>query len=146
LPLIAADFSVVKKYFKMSAPELKLVKKYWPGPLTIILKIKTQTTKHKKCFAKKVRESGLVAVRVSPHKIARALAAAAGGFIVSTSANISTKPECFSVAEIKKQFKNSRSKPDLVLDAGCLKKSKPSTIVKVEKGKVVILRQGVIKL
>jgi L-threonylcarbamoyladenylate synthase len=141
LPLIAADFSAVKKYFKTSALELKLAKKYWPGPLTIILKHKTQLTKLKGIWNQKE-----IAVRVSPNKIAHDLAVATGGFIISTSANVSGAPECFSAKEILKQFKNRRFSPNLILDAGHLKKSEPSTIVKVEKGKVIILRQGVVKL
>jgi L-threonylcarbamoyladenylate synthase len=146
LPLIAADFSVVKKYFKISAKEMALAKKYWPGALTLILKLKTQTTKHKKYFSNKIIENGSVAVRVSPNKIAHDLAVAAGGFIVSTSANISGEPECSDIKEILRQFKNRRFQPDLILDSGRLKKSEPSTIIKVEKGKVIILRQGVVKL
>jgi len=142
LPLIAADFSVVKKYFKMSAPELKLAKKYWPGPLTLILKLKNKHVD----ILKHLRGGDAVAVRVSPNKIAHSLAVAANGFIVSTSANVSGTPEFFSAVEIAKQFRGRRFQPDLILNSGRLKKSKLSTIVKVEKGKVIILRQGVVKL
>lgn len=141
LPLIAADFSVVKKYFVLNKKEKELANKFWPGALTMILKHKTQLTKLKGIWNQKE-----IAVRVSPHKIAHALAAGIGGFIVSTSANISGQSECSGAGEVLKQFKNRHFQPNLVLDAGRLKKSEPSTIVKVEKGKIIILRQGVVKL
>ncbi|PIZ90498.1 threonylcarbamoyl-AMP synthase, partial [bacterium (Candidatus Moisslbacteria) CG_4_10_14_0_2_um_filter_36_61] len=37
-------------------------------------------------------------------------------------------------------------KPDYILNVGRLKKSKPSTIIEIKKGKINILRQGAIKI
>ena len=142
LPLIAENLKVVKKFFKVTSVEERLMKKYWPGALTIILKHKNQLTKFKGIWNQKE-----IAVRVSPNKIARDLAGTCGGFIISTSANLAGQPECASAQAVVKQFKNKKYQPDLILDAGRLKKSKPSTIVKVLKGgKIEMVRQGEVKI
>src|SRR3989338_1076856 len=39
LPLIADSLTMVKKYCRLSTAEERLAKKYWPGPLTLILRI-----------------------------------------------------------------------------------------------------------
>ena len=135
LLLIADDFNTVKKFFKINKIEEKLMKKYWPGALTFLLKSKANLKISQKCV-----KHGKIAVRVSGDKLARKIAKESGGLIVSTSANISGQPACSSVSAIKKQLKNQNIK---VLDGGRLKKSLPSTIVEVLKnGEVKILRQG----
>ena len=59
--------------------------------------------------------------------------------------SLSMAKEYVKVDDIIKQFKNNRIKPDLIIDAGSLKKSKVSTIVSVDN-KLKILRRGAIKL
>lgn len=45
IALIAADFAQVKKFFYVSAEEMKIAKKYWPGPLTLLLQPKVPAGK-----------------------------------------------------------------------------------------------------
>lgn len=132
LPWIAASLSMTKKYVTFSPPALKLVKKYWPGPLTIVLPRK--------------KGRGTVALRVSGNIIAQKLSADLKKPIISTSANISGEPTCYSAEEVEKQFAKKSLQPDLLLDGGILKKNKPSTIIKIEKNKIVVLRQGAVKI
>ncbi len=68
--LIAADLKQVNKYFKLNKLQLKLAKKYWPGPLSLVVSKK-------------------YAVRVPDNIIARKLARRAGRPLIATSANIS---------------------------------------------------------
>lgn len=131
LPWIAANLSMAKKYVKFSLLALRLAKKYWPGPLTIVLP--TKRGKH------------TVALRVSSNKIAKSLSAGLKKPIISTSANISGEATCYSAQAVKKQFAKKSLQPDLILDGGTLKKNKPSTIVKFLKNKIVVFRQGSIK-
>lgn len=111
------------KFFKPGQQSLALAKKYWPGPLSIVV-------------------SPSLAVRAPKNKIALALARAAGCPLIATSANLTGQPASYSGRSAARQFKNQKIKPELVLDAGALKKNKPSTIVKVIKDKVVLIRPG----
>ena len=123
LPVIAASMEMAERIGHMTLDARVLACMYWPGPLTLVL--------------------GKVAVRVSPHPVAHALALAFGRPIVSTSANRSGEPTKYDVVGILGDLGTT---PDLVLDAGTLKPNPPSTIVRcTEKGNEV-LRQGAIKL
>ena len=142
LPLIADSFKTIEKYFKLNKIELDLAKKHWPGALTIILKLK-----NKKNNLKYLNKFGNnIAVRVSSDKLARKLANSLNGLVISTSANVSGEPECYSASAVIRQFKDKKYKPDLILDTGRLKKQKSSTIILVKGKKNNILRQGEIKL
>ena len=64
----------------------RLARDYWPGPLSILLPAKPSLPQNL------TGGSGLVAVRVSPHPVARALCEACGVPIIASSANISGFP------------------------------------------------------
>ncbi len=135
LPTIVGSLNLAKKFFKFTPQELRLAKKYWPAPLSLVLEIKGSG------FG--IRDSGLrIAVRVPDSKIARFLSSKLDRPIVSTSANISGKGECYSIKDVLKQFENKKHQPDLILDGGKLKKRKPSTIIQVKDGEIEILRKG----
>lgn len=137
-PLIAADLKMAEKYAFLSPALKKIAKNYWPGPLTIVAPLRRAI----KVPSGVVRDSA-VAVRVSSHPTARALARRLGRPIVSTSANLSGRPTCYSVAAVKKQLGHQ---PDGYLDAGRLPRRKPSTIIMEKSGKIVVLRQGSVKV
>jgi len=65
--------------------------------------------------------------------------------IISTSANVSGKETLYDAKKIAEIFSRQKSKPDLILDAGKLPEKKPSTIVKIDNNKIIILRKGGIK-
>ena len=134
LPIIASDINMVKKYFNFDKNSLILAKKYWPGPLTLILNEKN----------KKVSDG--VAVRVSDNKIANQMAKKLGRPITATSANISGQDLCYNIKCVIKQFKNNKIKPDIFLDTGTLPKNPPSTIIDARDGKIKTVRQGKIKI
>lgn len=139
LPTIVGSLALARKFFKISRQEFALAKKYWPGPFSLLLqrKIKNSKSKIKNYF---------VVVRVPDSKIARKLSAALGEPVFSTSANLSGAGECYSPLEVMKQFAGKKYLPDLIFDAGRLKKKKPSTIVKVIGDKIEVLRKGPIKV
>ncbi|KKR32947.1 MAG: Sua5/YciO/YrdC/YwlC family protein [Candidatus Falkowbacteria bacterium GW2011_GWF2_39_8] len=66
--------------------------------------------------------------------------------IISTSANLSGLPASHTVEEIIKYFTNQKHQPDLILDAGKLKKSKGSTIVDLTELEIKIIREGDVKI
>jgi L-threonylcarbamoyladenylate synthase len=129
LPIIVANLKMAKEYAYFNKDALKLAKAFWPGPLTLLLKKKRKLSR----FVGK-------GIRVSSNPIARELSKKLGKPIVATSANISGRENCYSIKEVLKQG----IKADLYLDAGKLKKVKPSTIFDVEKR--VIVRKGPVSL
>lgn len=136
-PLICADRKTAEEYVAIDPLLVPFVEAHWPGALTVVGKV------GKGLAAGAVKEDGTVAVRVSPHPVARALAKGVAGPIVATSANVSGLATCYSVSAFLKQLKAAgHPLPDFVIDEGPIPRRKPSTIVAVKKGKVVVLRDG----
>lgn len=105
----------------------KLIEKYWPGPLTLILKSK---------------ENGTIGIRLPDSEIAQKIIALSGVEVVCPSANISgeTSPVNFSEA-----IKDLDGLVDFAIDAGKTKLSSESTIVDVTVEPIRVLREGAIK-
>jgi L-threonylcarbamoyladenylate synthase len=141
LPVIIGDLVQAKKYFIFNKNDQALAKKFWPGPLALVVR-----TKSKKISA--ALGSELLAVRYPANPLAASLAKLSGTPIISTSANISGQPGCFTIAAVKKQFAHVKGthQPDLFLDGGRLKKSLPSTIVKTKKDSLIVIREGAVNI
>lgn len=144
LPMICSDAKMVKKFFAPTGDELKLAKRHWPGPLTVVVKAR-------KGIAENAISDGTAAVRVPDSPAARTLSKFLGRPLIATSANVSGSPACYSVIAFMRQFSAdpfpALGQEAIALDAGALRRRKPSTIVKMtESGKMEILRKGPIKL
>ncbi len=103
---------------------------YWPGPLTIIVHNKKNT-------------SETIAVRCPGDEWLRKIIIGAKSPIYSTSVNRSGFPVLTKINEIKAEFENDVS---LIVDAGDSKTSVPSTIVKIENEKIIVVRKGAISI
>ncbi|PJE76865.1 threonylcarbamoyl-AMP synthase [Candidatus Uhrbacteria bacterium CG10_big_fil_rev_8_21_14_0_10_48_16] len=140
-PLIASDREMVERIAGIPRGLMRLADTYWPGPLTLVLPVLYRG------FAPGIVRDGTIAVRVSSHPIAMALSSGIGGPIVSTSANVSGEPVCYSVASVQKQFSHQDIQPDGYVDGGALDPEIPSTIVSVDDyGYPEVLRQGSIEI
>lgn len=139
LPLIAASFAQAARYVVLHGLALRIAKKYWPGPVTIVAPLKDPAL----AKALGVREA---AIRVPASSIARSLAKKVGRPITSTSANLSGAPVAFSGEEVIAVFSQRRSRPDLLLDAGKLRRRPPSTIIRIEGTDIMTLRQGAVRV
>ena len=138
LPLIAGSRAMADKYVNWTPMGKKLAKKFWPGPLTLVLESRI-SRKH-------IIKQSKIAIRVPDNKIAQMISKKLGRPITSTSANISGKNECYSVVEFLNQAIGNKRLPDLILDAGKLPKRKPSTIVDATKDQIIVIRKGEINL
>jgi len=116
---------------------LTLMKRYWPGPLTLIFpagySLSHQITGN----------SGTVGIRISPHPIARELVRRMGKPITATSANISGLPPAQSALEVVKMFGKSL---DYIVDGGQTAGGLCSTVLGLQQGKPTIIRPGQIDL
>lgn len=134
--IMVHNFVSAKKYGKFSPLAQKLAKKYWPGPLTIIVKRKKSLPSFLNPGTK------TIGIRVPAHALSLNLAKAFGGPLTTTSANISGQPSPYSVSAIQKQFRGRKFKPDFILNSGRLKKNPPSTIIDVSQKTPKIIRHG----
>ena len=117
--------------------EKKLMDKFWPGPLTIILKSNN-----------KVADSvtaGLdtVGVRMPSNDIALKIIEASNRPIAAPSANVSGRPSGTKIEDIYSELKD---RIDLFVDGGPTDIGIESTVVKVENNTAIILRPGKISL
>lgn len=135
LSFIAASLSMVKNFFYLNSFEEKLARRYWPGPLTILLR-------PKKKFPIKLKR---IAVRVSSSPVAKIICLALSRPITATSANLSGKKELYSDKSVTMEFSGRRYKPDFIFPGGRIPKRKPSMIVEARGNKIIILRQGAVK-
>jgi len=108
----------------LSTQARRLIKRFWPGPLTIILKT----------------PKGTVGLRMPNHKIVLALLRKTGP-LATTSANISGQNPPIEFKQINKVL---LEKVDFVLDGGRAPLKKVSTVVDCSGNKIAILRKGVI--
>lgn len=117
--------------------EYAIIRKFLPGPLTIILK--------KKEIVPDIltADTDTIGIRMPANDIALKLIDYAGVPIATPSANISGKPSGTNLNDIMKDFDG---KVDCFIDDGPSKIGLASTIVKVVDGKVHILRQGSISI
>lgn len=113
----------------------KIADKFWPGPVTLILKVKD----------KKIKESlylkDKIAVRVPNHLCTLALLKKCK-LLTGTSANFSGQFPFDDSKEIMSKF----SGYDILLDGGRIPDSGESTIVEVIDNELKVLREGKIKL
>ena len=114
-----------------------LAERFWPGPLTMILKgngaVPPATT------------GGLstVAVRYPSDKVAAALIRAAGGFVAAPSANTSGRPSTTTAAHV---LEDLSGRVDVIIDGGDVDIGLESTIVDLTESTPAILRPGYITL
>lgn len=138
--LLAADFRQAKQACTFTALEEALARRFWPGPLTLIVQPRVRFPRQLLAGRKRV------GIRVSASRIARQLARAVGFPVTATSANRSQQPECYSATRVIRAFRGRRWQPDCVLAAGSLSKRKPSTVLEVLRGRLVVHRQGSVRV
>jgi L-threonylcarbamoyladenylate synthase len=139
-PLIVHYYSLenLKKDCKINQNFIKLYKKFCPGPITFILKLKSKNKISKNVTNKKKT----LAVRFPNHSLARKLLKELDFPLAAPSANISTKVSAVSKKDVEEEFGN---KIKFILDGGSSKIGLESTIVNLDP-KPAILRLGAIEV
>ena len=135
-PLILhiSNFDMLPQIAKnISDTEYALMKKFWPGPFTIIL--------NRTDIVPDIVTGGLdtVGVRMPSGKIAKELITYAGVPIAAPSANISGRPSGTNILDI---FQELSDKVDYIIDGGECEVGVESTVVRVIDGIPNILRPG----
>ena len=126
VPILASDCTKIeniKAQFGKNAREL--ARRFWPGPLTIVLPV----------------NDGWEGFRIPDHPVALAIIKAAGGLLRVTSANLSGHSPALTADAALNELGNGVK---LAVDSGPAPGGRPSTVVKIENEKAVILREGAI--
>ncbi len=130
-PVLVYSKEVAEKIAFFDEFTKKIAEKFWPGALTIILKLTDAELK------KSLNVTDKIALRVPDHKCTLELLKKCN-FLVGTSANISghvsfTNPdECF----------NNIQKYDIFVDGGIITSKTESTIIEIENEEIKIIREG----
>jgi len=137
LPVLLAAASLVDRYAAaIPTPWRVLMKRFWPGPLTLLFPAIAGLPQGI-CSA-----SGKVALRVPGSALCRAVLRAAGGSLTGTSANTAGAGGTTDPAIA---LRDLGSGIDLFVNAGTLPASPASTLLDLDaSGEVIILRAGVI--
>lgn len=134
ISLLVSSINMIEKVAKdITDLEYALIKEFFPGPLTIILK-------KKDIIPNILTANGdTIGIRMPKNEIALKLIEYAGVPIATPSANISGKPSGINLTDIMKDFDK---KVDYFIDSGPSKITLASTIVQITDGHIHILRQG----
>lgn len=136
LPLLAGDLAQVEEVASLASPlARRLAGRFWPGPLTIVLPAVPGLD------PLVTAGDATVAIRIPGSEVARALALAAGGALVSTSANVSGEPPPADVGALTPAL---RARLDGVLDGGPTPGGLPSTLVAISGDTIRCVRDGAI--
>lgn len=114
----------------------QLARKYWPGPLTLVLP-KTSAIPN-------IVTAGLptVGIRIPDHPLALALLREAGVPVAAPSANRFTGLSPTTAAHVREAFGDAVP----VLDGGPCQVGIESTVVSITSGKITLLRPGMLSL
>jgi len=114
-----------------------LARRFWPGPLTIIVKASSRLP------LKVTANTGNVALRVPNARIPLAVVQAAQIPITATSANLSGESECTTAVAVRDQLQGRIS---IIVDGGASPREIASTIVDLtdEEKRWYVLREGAI--
>lgn len=125
---IAGISMISKMGCRITGPAKVLMSKFWPGPLTIILKTKA---------------GGSAGFRMPANRVALELIKMSKVPVAAPSANLSGNPAPVSAKEV---LRDLNGKIDLVIDAGRTKVGIESTVMDMTVMPPQVLREGAITI
>jgi L-threonylcarbamoyladenylate synthase len=135
LPLLAADRAAVDEVAVLGPLALRLAERFWPGPVTLVVPARSGLP------PEVTGGTGTVGIRIPGSEVARALARAAGGAIVSTSANVTGGPPPARAEDLAPAL---CARLDAILDGGPTPGGRPSTVIRVDGTQVKLIREGAV--
>jgi len=134
LPVLAYSLEIVKKITYVDSFTEKIIRKYWPGPLTLILKLTDEKLK------KSLKLDDKIAIRIPDSECILKLLEKCN-LLVGTSANISGNTSFTDPDECIKNIKNY----DIFLNGGTITSKGESTIIEIKNETIEIIREGILK-
>ena len=131
LPVIGYSKKELEKIAEFNDKAEKIAEIFWPGAITLILKVKDENIKKSLGLGKKI------AVRVPNNQCVLSLLKECK-LLVATSANISGTTSLTDPNDCKRDLNGY----DLLIDGGILSDNGESTIVEIDGNKIKIVRSG----
>ena len=124
-----------ERYAVVNATSRKLMRAFWPGPLTLVL------PRLHDCEIVELASAGLdtIALRAPNHEVARALLKATGFPLAAPSANRSGRVSPTTATHVEAEL---GSLPAMILDGGPCRLGIESTVLGIANDRVTLLRLG----
>ena len=123
----------------VSEPARALMRRFWPGPVTLLFKASDEL--HPKVRKPLTKAKGWLGVRVPDDQVTLGVVREFGRPVLVSSANLARKQGAHSVAQVKKNFGRT---VELLVDAGDIRPSVNSTLVDVSGPGVSVVRAGAV--
>ena len=131
LPILGYSKDELNKIVFFDEKSSRLIDKFWPGKLTLVLKLKDQKLKETMSLSDKV------AVRVPNNKCVLSLLKECK-LLIGTSANTSGTPSLIDSKDCNEQLSNY----DILIDYGRIQSDGESTIIEINNGELNVIRIG----
>ncbi|MDH5362464.1 MAG: L-threonylcarbamoyladenylate synthase [Aigarchaeota archaeon] len=137
LPVLGSSLSDLEKTCFLNDKTKRAAQAFWPGPVSLVVR-------KKMALSDLVTGGfGTVAVRIPCHLAALEVLRVCGGLLVGTSANLSGQEPPASFSEVSQEI---MSQVDLCIDGGRSLYGVASTVIRLRRGRPVLLRKGAIPL
>ena len=133
LPILGYSLSTINEIVEFDEESKKIADAFWPGPLTLILKLKDEKLKE-------ILRVDKIAVRVPDNQCLLDILKNCK-FLIGTSANYSGENSFTNSKECWEKLKEY----DIFVDGGNSSSKGESTILEISRGKLVIHREGALK-
>jgi len=133
LPLLVSDRNIAAGVGRFTPRLRRLAAVCWPGALTIVVRAMGGFE------SPALNDDGTVALRMPADPLALEIIGAAGGLLAVTSANLSGSAPATTAAGVLEQLDG---KIDAVVDGGPSRVGAASTVVRLLRGHVDVLREG----
>jgi len=133
IPILVKDEEMLSRFVEVTEEASRLIDKFLPGPLTLVLRQKKNLPDLVSAGTRKA------AVRISNYPFVRRLFDFVSEPLTSTSANLSGEGNLFNFDEIYRTFKGEVA---LIVDSGSLPQSRGSTVIDLTVKPPRIVREG----
>jgi len=134
--VVVRDLEMVKKLAYVDKRMEKILSMMWPGAVTVVLQKKAELP------PLLTANKNTIGLRLPDYKILNYLLELTGKPLTATSANIFGEEETTDVDVVIELFRKAILRPDIILDAGKLKFSEPSTVLDLSTPEPKIIRIG----
>jgi L-threonylcarbamoyladenylate synthase len=136
LPVLVSEPRFAEAVGRFSARLSRACAAHWPGALTVVVPARSGFV------SPALNEDGTVGLRMPADPLALAIIAAAGGILAVTSANRSGSPPATTAAGVMDQLGGLI---DAVVDGGPSPGGTASTVIRLTRGRLQVLREGAIE-
>lgn len=141
--IFVKNIEMAKKIAQINEEQEKLLKEKWPGKFTFILRKKAVENGSRGILLPDlIGARKTIGIRIPDYELISDLFEKIDFALAQTSANISNEPATTKIQGVIKSFEKQKIQPDLIIDAGDLPGSRPSTVIDLTKKEPKILRKN----